>query len=196
MGTVPNNRPAGTVVDGKSHFRYTFAMAETALVVLLPELEPTIGDLRRRHTPSGARGMPAHVTLIVPFADTADVGACTEEVARALEPFAPFKVAFRETARFAGTLYLEPEPAEPFVAMTEALVQAFPDFPPYGGVFDEIVPHATAATGDDALISQAEASLPRPLDVTLRVERVWLFENAPEGWRRHTAFPLDRRKRV
>jgi hypothetical protein len=34
------------------------------------------------------------------------------------------------------------------------------------------------------------------LPVRARVERGWLVENTPAGWRRHTAFPLDRRKDV
>jgi len=34
------------------------------------------------------------------------------------------------------------------------------------------------------------------LPVKARVERVWVVENAPSGWRRHTAFPLDRRRAV
>jgi hypothetical protein len=42
-------------------------MAETALVVLLPELEPLIGGWRRRYTGDSARGMPPHVTLIFPL---------------------------------------------------------------------------------------------------------------------------------
>ncbi len=43
----------------------------------------------------------------------------------------------------ANVVYLAPDPAEPFVALTEALAAAFPDCPPYGGAFDEPVPHLT-----------------------------------------------------
>ena len=171
-------------------------MGETALVVLLPELEPLIGHLRREHTPSGARGMPAHATLIVPFADSEIVDAYATGVARALEPFAPFELRFRATARFPETLYLRPEPGEPLVALADTLAATFPSFPPYGGEFDEIVPHVTVARGTDAILAAAEAELARPLDVTASVDRVWLFENASTGWRRHTSFALDRRTRV
>ena len=44
---------------------------ETAVVIRVPEAEPAIGAHRREHTPSGAEGMPAHVTILVPFADSA-----------------------------------------------------------------------------------------------------------------------------
>ena len=45
-------------------------VAETAIVVLVPEAEPLVGEHRRRHTAEGARGMGAHVTLLYPFRDT------------------------------------------------------------------------------------------------------------------------------
>ena len=39
----------------------------TAIVVPVPEAEAVVGDWRRLHTPSGAEGVPAHVTLLAPF---------------------------------------------------------------------------------------------------------------------------------
>ncbi len=171
-------------------------MPETALVVLLPELEPLVGGWRRRYTGDGARGMPPHVTLIIPFADSSEVEERLEGVGRVFGDFAPFGVELRETARFPELLYLRPEPAEPFVAMTEALADAFPEFPPYGGEFDEIVPHVTVAQSDDEILAAVERNLLAQLPVETRCERAWLVENAPTGWRRHTAFALERRKFV
>lgn len=171
-------------------------MAETALVVLLPELEPLIGGWRRRYTGDGARGMPPHVTLIIPFADSSELNERLEAAGRVLGDFAPFEFALRETARFPELLYLRPQPAEPFIAMTEALTDAFPEFPPYGGEFDEIVPHVTVAESDDEVLVAIDEELVAQLPVRARVERAWLVENTPAGWRRHTAFAFDRRKSV
>ena len=171
-------------------------MSETALVVLLPELEPLIGGWRRRYTRDGARGMPPHVTLIIPFADSSEVERRLDGVGRVLRDFAPFEIGLREMARFPELLYLGPEPAEPFVAMTEALADAFPEFPPYGGEFDEIVPHVTVAQSEDEVLAGVERELLPQLPVEARCERAWLVENTPAGWRRHTAFALERRKAV
>jgi 2'-5' RNA ligase len=171
-------------------------MAETALVVLLPELESLIGGWRRRYTGDGARGMPPHVTLIIPFADSSEVDQRLDAVGRVLADFAPFEMALRETARFPELLYVRPEPAEPFVAMTEALMDAFPEFPPYRGEFDEIVPHATVAQSDDETLAAIERELVPQLPAQIGIERAWLVENAPAGWRRHTAFPFERRTSV
>ena len=54
--------------------------------------------------------------------------------ARCLFAFAAFDVVFARLDRFPGTLWLAPEPAEPFARMIEALIERFPDCPPYGGV--------------------------------------------------------------
>jgi 2'-5' RNA ligase len=183
-------------VDGKSHFRYGFTVAKTAIVLLLPELEPLIGSSRRRYTGDGARGMPPHVTLIIPFADSADLDDRLGLLGRVLGEFASFAVAVSETARFPGLLYLRPEPAELFVAMTEALGSAFPEFPPYAGEFDDIVPHVTVAQANEEILAEIERELVLQLPVKARVERAWLVEDTPAGWRRHTAFPLDRRRGV
>jgi 2'-5' RNA ligase len=169
-------------------------MAETALVVLLPELEPLIGRWRQRHTDDGARGMPPHLTLVVPFADSSQVDGVLERLSKLLASFAPFETAFTETARFRGLLYLNPEPREPFIEITEALAEAFPEFPPYGGEFGEVVPHVTVAQADDQVLAAAERELAPQLPVKIRVERGWLVEDAAGGWRRHTAFPLERRE--
>jgi 2'-5' RNA ligase len=183
-------------VDEKSQFRYTFAMAETALVVLFPELEPLIGELCRQHTPGGAEGLGPHATLIVPFAETPTGVEPLDLVARTVAPFAPFEVVLNETALFPpsmrepGTLYLVPEPPEDLIALTTALARAFPDFPPYGGAFDEVVPHVTIAQGEDELLRQVEQQVAAGLPVAARADRVWLVEHAPAGWRRRSAFPL------
>ena len=183
-------------MDEESHFRYAFAMAETAVVVLLPELDLLIGGWRRRYTGDGARGMPPHVTLILPFADTADVADRLIPLGQVLRAAAPFEVTLAEIARFPRLVYLRPEPHEPFVAMTEALVAAFPEFPPYGGRFEAIVPHVTVAEANEPVLAAAERELVPKLPVHARVERAWIVENTPAGWRRHTAFPLDRHRGV
>jgi 2'-5' RNA ligase len=180
-------------VEEKAQIRYRFSVAETAIVAMLPELELLVGDLRRLHTADGPRGMPPHVTLLAPFADSAEVDGLLVRLRDVFAAFVSFESELRETARFPGLLYLAPQPAQPFVAITEALVEAFPEYPPYGGEFDEIVPHVTVARGDADTLGAIEQDLRGRLPVNVRVERAWLVEDTADGWRRHTAFPLDRR---
>ena len=171
-------------------------MAETALVVLLPEFEPLLGQWRSRLTGDGARGMPPHVTLIIPFADSSEVARRLEAVKGVFASFCPFELKLSQTGRFTGLLYLQPEPAGPFVAITEALADAFPEFPPYAGEFDEILPHVTVAQANQDVLATVERELAAQLPLETRVERAWLVEDTPQGWRRHTGFALERRTSV
>ena len=137
--------------------------------------------------------MPPHVTLLYPFADDDAVGSLLPDVAGVFARFAPFEASFAEVRRWPETLYLEPEPADAFVALTEALVAAFPEYLPYGGAHDEIVPHLTVAHGDDAAFDELAERLRPALPVRVRIERAWLMVDAPAGWQRQTPFPLNRR---
>jgi 2'-5' RNA ligase len=116
-----------------------------------------------------ANDLPPHVTVLMP--SPGDVAAITEVLA----PFDQFEVTFARLDRFPGTLWLAPEPSEPFVAMTEAMVGRFPGWQPYGGVFKSIVPHLTIA--QQRLDDVAELVEPL-LPVRSRVESVVLYEHA------------------
>jgi hypothetical protein len=108
-------------------------VGEIAIVVLVPEAEPLLGEFRRRHSAEGAHGMGAHVTLLYPFGDDERALAGAADV---VGSFAPFDFSLTSAMRFPDNrrvLCLRPEPGRLFVALTMALVEAFPAFPPYGG---------------------------------------------------------------
>jgi 2'-5' RNA ligase superfamily len=168
-------------------------VAETAIIVPVPEAEPIVGRWRHRYTPSGAAGMPAHITLLVPFTDSEalDVGR-TREVERVLARFEQPELSLVGTAYFDGppiVLYLEPEPAAPFRAMTEALVRAFPKHPPYGDAQAEIVPHLTVATRlEQERLTAIEAEVAAALPLTARPGEAWLMEYTEPVWRLRDRF--------
>jgi hypothetical protein len=126
--------------------------------------------------------LPPHVTVLVP---------CLGEIAAiadVLEPFAAFDVAFPRLERFPDGVWLAPEPSEPFVEMTEALVDRFPGYPPYGGIHAGIVPHLTVAqTRLDETAARVEPLLP----LHSRVETVVLYEHVEaDHWREIHTFEL------
>ena len=140
--------------------------------------------------------MPAHVTLIYPFlADVqlgGDVIAALREV---LATFSPFDVRFEAFARFDAdppVLYLEPDPAQPFLDLTAAIAARFPDHPPFGGIHDRITPHLTVAeTADASAMRAAEESVARHLPLAADAVSVHIMEHHPaDGWRTHTAIAL------
>jgi 2'-5' RNA ligase len=140
--------------------------------------------------------MPAHVTLLVPFVDGDALGAGrVREVGEVLARFEPIELSLAATAFFEGpprVLYLEPRPVEAFKAMTNALVRAFPDYPPYGDAGREIVPHLTVATRlpyED--LTAIEAEVAAALPITARPAEAWLMEYAGERWHLRARFAFE-----
>ncbi|MGH2710508.1 MAG: 2'-5' RNA ligase family protein [Actinomycetota bacterium] len=164
-------------------------MAATAIVVPLDSAESVIGSWRVRFTPDGRDDMPAHITLLYPWID--DRALETEhvhEVRDVLAGFSSFGVSLGRVASFPGTrtlLYLEPEPSAPFIEMTEALTAAFPGYPPYGGAFADVVPHATIVETnlDPSLETEVLSSVEPRLPVDVVIDRVWIMEHLEDRWR-------------
>jgi hypothetical protein len=126
--------------------------------------------------------LPPHVTVLVPC--PGEVAA----IAEVLAPFDAFDVIFARLDRFPEILWLAPEPPEPFVGMTEAMVVRFPDYPPYRGVHERIVPHLTVAQAE---FGETAARLEPLLPLRSRVETVVLYEHVDaDHWREVHIFEL------
>jgi 2'-5' RNA ligase superfamily len=157
----------------------------TALIVPVPEAEPAVGAFRLEHDPFAALGVPAHVTVLFPFAPPEAVDE--EAVAELLGRFPAFDFVLDRIERFEdgeGAVWLHPEPSTPFVDLTAAVAQRWPDFPPYGGAFDGPIPHRTVSTGPIDLA----VALPIPC----RARAVVLIEESEESgrWQERRVFPL------
>jgi len=166
----------------------------TALVVPVPEAEPIVGAWRRAHTPSGSAGMPAHVTMLVPFVPVRALTPTHEADAREVAAGrARFPFVLEHVERFEeGTLYLAPEPPDEFVALIRSFAERFPDYPPYGGAFAQPVPHLTIASSDDAsVLARAQAAVEARLPIEAEAREVLLVERNRHGrWVSRTSFPL------
>jgi 2'-5' RNA ligase len=161
---------------------------------LTPEAEPLIGAVYRVHSGAGADGMTPHVTLLVPFVPSGELGRDVDARLRAVfGSFRPFDYALTRLERFAGhILYLAPEPSTPFAELTHALWSEFPDYPPYEGIHDDVVPHVTVADSDDeALLARIGAAVDPQLPLVCRAEAATIVERGADlRWRPRVAFPL------
>jgi 2'-5' RNA ligase len=172
-------------------------MAETALIVRVPEAETRVQSLRGRFDPVSRLGVPAHVTVLFPFMApehiTQDV---LERIRAALSGTVSFDFCLRDIGRFPITTYLVPEPSTPFVALTQTLADAFPAFPPFGGQFETIVPHLTVAHGNAEEAQQAQLELACAMAeqgmIRARCASVELLENEAGVWSTMAVFPLAR----
>jgi hypothetical protein len=158
-----------------------------ALLVPFHELASVVEPwLERTAVQKPSSGMAAHVTLLYPSPDDVDA------IGAVLGAVPAFDVEFAALRRFSGTLWLAPEPAQPFVRLTEALVERFPEWLPYGGEFAEIVPHLTVAQGDAATLDMAEHDVGARLPLRARVREAVLFGEVEHGrWTPQAAFPFE-----
>jgi hypothetical protein len=168
-------------------------VGETAIVVVVPEAESVVGDLYRTHTNSGREGMPPHVTLLIPFADSDSLPL--DEVRAVLGRFEPFEFALTEPRRFeprsGPILWLAPEPPAPFVALTETLLRAFPDYRPYDGAFDDVIPHLTVAVGRDTdALDRIEREVVPALPIAATARAATIVHRLDGRWVPHTVVPL------
>jgi 2'-5' RNA ligase len=162
------------------------------VVVTVPDAEPLVGEWRLRHTHDAPAGMPPHVTLLFPFVPAERADEVEEQLAGLVAAAPAFDLAFRRTARFPGVLYLDPEPAEPFLALIAAITAEWPEHPPYEGAVDTVIPHLTVAESrEQGLLDRVAAAVEPHLPVRTRVREASLFVEDDDGrWREHSRLPL------
>ena len=174
----------------------------SAVILVVPEAEPVIGEMRREHTPGGTRGIPAHVTLLHPFvgADRIDDDVLAR-LREAVDGFAAFDLLLANTARFDdGVLYLAVEPIDVIRALIARISDAFGRIPYDRFPPDEIIPHVTVVTGsaypngatsaDLELFELLEARLASSLPLRSRADRVVILADSREGWTTAHELPL------
>jgi hydrogenase maturation protease len=163
--------------------------AETALIVTA-RLPGPLEALRLTASPDARRGLPAHVTLLYPFAGPATLDRRVEEtVAAIVERHRAFPYRLIAPGRWPDVLYASVDPAEPFRSLHRDLAAAFPEYPIYGGGL-AFEPHVTVAEGPDEVLAgladdPAWATLPAQavaasVDLIVQEETGW---TARSRWR-------------
>ena len=167
------------------------ARGASAVVVPVPEAEPAVAAWRARFDPSAAMGMPAHVTALYPFLVEPRL---TPEVMKRLAAVCGglpvLDVEFSRFGRFPGVLYLAPEPADGLREVTLAIVEQWPETPPYGGAFDTIVPHLTLADGREEPDPRLEPEVRRALPIRARLPEAALLVFDGSRWQRRARLPF------
>jgi 2'-5' RNA ligase superfamily len=166
----------------------------TALIVEIPEAEPAVGPLRDRLDPNARLGVPAHITVIYPFAPAEAIDtAARQRLADLFGSIFSFGFRLDQVGWFGqDVLWLGPADPAPFQALTERVAAEFPAYPPFEGRFAEVVVHLTVGQGGPVgeLRAAEEAVRPRlPIDGAVRA--VTLLASEPGGrWRRRATFSL------
>jgi hypothetical protein len=166
----------------------------TALLVPMTAVGKDIEDLRHLGSAAGF-GLPSHVTVLYPFGPVDLLNeALRSGLRRVFAAEATFEVEFRRSQWFGeDVLWLAPEDPRPFVALTEAVASAYPQWQPYGGAFETVIPHLTVGDITEASghvssrdeLRAAEAALVGRLPLRDVADRVLLMagKQEPNSWR-------------
>lgn len=133
----------------------------------------------------GWETVPAHITLLAPFLPEDRIDDAVWEVLGAFfADITPFGFELADVCAFpSGLTYLAPEPAATFRRLTSELHRLFPEFPPYGGAFDDIVPHLTVPLVEGEDIGALTAALVPGLPLAAHASSAALYVTDQDGTR-------------
>ena len=156
-------------------------------MIVIDDGEP-FDEVRRELMPAVvAAGIPFHVTLLGPFGELAD------EARAFFAGRAPFEFLLTRVAAWPEVVYLVPEPEDELQACMAALFARFPQWPPYRGRHDDVIPHATLGEDVDgpAVRGKIERRLAPYLPHWCQARDVSLLERfASDRWRERERFAL------
>ena len=169
---------------------YCFRMEpeeKSGLIIPLPEAELLVRRWRENLDPGCILGVPAHITVLFPFASPGDID---DEMIATLQTyfseFEPFKFGFEAIGWFEDTVvYLDPTPDDVFRGITRGLAKLFPMYLPYEGKYGESAPHLTIGDGAPLdLLQEAAMNITPHLPLTVSADRVWLMAGGtdPGSW--------------
>jgi hypothetical protein len=156
-------------------------VSRTALIVAVPEADEVVSEIRLLHDWSAARGVPAHLTVLFPFADSATVDEQALSDLFATQPAFSFTLDRIETHD--GMVWLLPEPSRPFEELTLMVWERWPEYPPYQGAHQVVAAHLT--------VSETLIDVDVELPIASRASAVTLIEEQTDThWNIRAVFPL------
>jgi len=168
---------------------------QSGLIIEIPAAEPAVHRCRERLDASAPLGVPAHITILFPFVPPTAIGEA--EITGLGELFGSvsrFRFVLDRTGWFgADVLWLGPADPGPFRALTERVFRAYPDFPPFEGQFDDVVPHLTVGHGQPiSALRRAEDSVRAYLPIEASADGVTLISQHSAGgpWAKTAFFRL------
>jgi 2'-5' RNA ligase superfamily len=122
---------------------------ESVLLVEVPAAEATVGWHREHLDVNASLGIPAHITVLSPFMPPPMISPLVlAELKRVFASIRRFHLQLAATGWFGDqVLWLAPTDPALFRALTHGVHEAFPAFPPFGGQYDEVIPHLTVGHG-------------------------------------------------
>ena len=174
---------------------------QSALLLTVPAAEAAVGPHRARLDASARDGVPAHLTVLYPFLppDEIDPGVLAE-LSRLFAAAPRFSFTLDRVRWFdESVVWLGPSDESPFLALTARAAATYPSCPPYGGIYQDVVPHLTIGHVGSLAELRAAAEAVRPLlPIETEATEVTLMAGPdpgrpagpPDRWRTVASFPL------
>jgi 2'-5' RNA ligase len=178
----------------------------TAVVVIPPASTwPDIQAIRRVHDRQVHRWMP-HITLLYPFRPRNEFEQVSDLLARRAAEVKPFELRLAEFAVFrharrSSTMWLQPEPSGPVIALQSALLSAVPDCDDVNQFANGFCPHLSVGQCRSASqLGQTLAALQaefRPVRFTVdSVAMIWRSGSPDDPFRIDRTIPLGGEGRI
>jgi len=164
-------------------------MHRSSILLLVPDAEPLVGELRRKYDPSSPAGIGAHITVMFPFVPAPVIDDSV--IARIQVGGGPLALVFDRVERFPGLVYLALADARPVIELMRMLQAAWPQYPLYEGKYPEAIPHLTVAHGDDDVLDAVTRELALELPLVTTIEFATLMcEDESSHWHERARFAL------
>jgi hypothetical protein len=164
----------------------------TNLVVLVPEADAALAASNRLLPSDKRLTAPAHITLVYPFLPSDLVVAARAEMENFFAGLRP--VSFRLHVGWFGreVLILIPVPAEPLIQLTQSVLDRWPEYPYYGGLYDKVEPHLSLGFGTAQLLEPIAAAVEPYVPISVTIAAVNLLVGPSESMTAGQSFRLGR----
>ena len=168
---------------------------ESVLLVEVPAAEAAVGWYREHLDANASLGIPAHVTVLSPFMPPQMISPIVlAKLQRVFASMRRFHLQLAATGWFGeDVLWLAPTDPAPFRALTHSVYEAFPEFPPFGGQHEVLIPHLTIGHGHPVnALRAAEISILAQLPIEADAATVTLMTEQSAGgqWAKAATFNL------
>ena len=163
--------------DGQSAQQPESSVVEEAtnLVVLVPEADDALAASNMLLPRDKRLTAPAHITLVYPFLPSGAAVAASAEMESFFASLSP--VSFRLHVGWFGSevLILIPYPAEPLIHLTQSILDRWPEYPYYGGLYDKVEPHLSLGFGTAELLEPIAAAVEAYVPISVTITAVTLL---------------------
>jgi hypothetical protein len=159
------------------------------LLLITPDAEPLVGRWRAEHDWAARHGIPAHVTVRLPFL-TPD--QWHDPSLGALAKLLPLDVTLARLEDRPGALVVLVEPDDELQRLTETVGELWPTLPPHKADYPRVAYHLTVVRTPDArLRARAWDAIAPHLPIQVTGTEFWAAHGSPEVGAEHAVVAVS-----